>query len=154
MSKKKFKKEKEKKNRKEQDSLFNTLLALLDEMNGKAYSVQQIVKKLGVKKKSMIEEIFKMLDALEEEGAVEVLSNGFYKPTSKGVGGGSGGEGITGLVDHVNPRFAYIVTGETGVKDIYVRTTDLGSAMHGDTVKVAMLGRKTGESPREEWWRL
>ncbi len=141
MSKKKFKKEKEKRNRKENESVFQALLALLEEMNGKAYSVQQIVKKLGVKKKSMIEEVFKMLDALEEEGSVEVLSNGFYKPAAKGKGG------ITGIVDHVNPRFAYIVTGEEGVKDIYVRTSDLGSALHGDTVKVAMLGRKTGESP-------
>lgn len=140
MSKKKFKKEKEKRTRKEQGGMYSTLLVFLEEMSGKAYSPQQIIKKLGLKKKSLIEDLFKLLDALEEEGKVEQLSSGHYKSTQKK-------KAVTGIVDHVNPRFGYIATGMEGQKDIYVRSQDLGSAIHGDTVEVSISNRKTGENP-------
>lgn len=140
MSKKKFKKEKEKKNKKEQGGMYSSLLILLEEMSGKSYSPQQLIKKLGLKKKSLIEDLFKLLDALEEEGKVEQLSSGQYKSTRKK-------KSLSGLVDHVNPRFAYIVTGIEGQKDIYVRSADLASAIHGDTVEVELSNRKTGENP-------
>lgn len=140
MSKKKFIKEKEKRNKKETGGMYNSLMSLLEEMAGKAYSVPQLVKKLGLKKKTLIEDLYKLLDSLEEEGAVEQLSSGQYKSSRKS-------KSFTGIVDHVNPRFAYVATGEEGKKDIYIRTQDLGSALHGDTVAVALSGRKTGESP-------
>ncbi len=140
MSKKKFKKEKEKKDKKEQGGMYSSLLILLEEMSGKSYSPQQLIKKLGLKKKSLIEDLFKLLDALEEEGKVEQLSSGQYKSTRKK-------KAMSGIVDHVNPRFAYIVTGIEGQKDIYVRSPDLGSAIHGDTVEVELSNRKTGENP-------
>lgn len=140
MSKEKFKKEKEKKNKKEQGGMYSSLLLLLEEMSGKSYSPQQLIKKLGLKKKSLIEDLFKLLDALEEEGRVEQLSSGQYKSTRKK-------KAMSGLVDHVNPRFAYIVTGIEGQKDIYVRSADLASAIHGDTVEIELSNRKTGENP-------
>jgi ribonuclease R len=140
MSKKKFKKEKEKKNKKEQSGMYSSLLLLLEEMAGKSYSPQQLVKKLGLKKKSLIDDLFKLLDALEEEGKVEQLSSGQYKSTRKS-------KTVTGIVDHVNPRFAYIVTSEEGTKDIYVRSPDLASAMHGDTVEVEISRKSVGASP-------
>ncbi len=142
MSKKKFKEKKEKRNKKEQGGMYSTLMLLLEEMAGKAYSPKELVKKLGLKKKSLIEDLYKLLDALEEEGKVEQLSSGHYKSTRT-----SKSKALTGIVDHVNPRFAYIVTGEEGKKDIYVRSQDLGSAIHGDTVEVAMTNKKTGSNP-------
>jgi len=91
MSKKKFKEKKEKKNKKEKGGMYSSLLVLLDEMAGKAYSVQQLVKKLGLKKKDLIEDLYKILDALEEEGKVQQLSNGQYKTNSVS-------QAITGIV--------------------------------------------------------
>ncbi len=140
MSKKKFKKEKEKKSKKEQGGMYSSLLILLEEMSGKSYSPQQLIKKLDLKKKSLIEDFFKLLDALEEEGKVEQLRSGQYTSTLKK-------KSMSGLVDHVNPRFAYIATGIEGQKDIYVRSADLASAIHGDTVEVELSNRKTGENP-------
>jgi len=140
MSKKKFKEKKEKKNKKEKGGMYSSLLVLLDEMAGKAYSVQQLVKKLGLKKKNLIEDLYKILDALEEEGKIERLSNGHYKTTRAS-------KSITGIVDHVNVRFAYVATGQEGMKDIYVRTSDLGSALHGDTVEVAVSKKRSGDNP-------
>ncbi len=142
MSKKKFKEKKETKDKKEKVGLYGSLLSLLDEMAGKAYSIQQIAKRLQVKKKSMIEDLYKLLDSLLEEGKIEQLSNGSYKTKSSKLG-----KSVVGIVDHVNPRFAYVATGEEGSKDIYVQLRDLGSALHGDTVKVTLLGRKNGASP-------
>jgi len=140
MSKKKFKEKKEKKNKKEKGGMYSSLLVLLDEMAGKAYSVQQLAKKLGLKKKDLIEDLYKILDALEGEGKVQQLSNGQYKTNSVS-------QAITGIVDHVNIRFAYIATGQEGMKDIYVRASDLGSALHGDTVEVAVSKKRSGDNP-------
>ncbi|MFM7853930.1 MAG: ribonuclease R, partial [Flammeovirgaceae bacterium] len=141
MSKKKLKQQKENKGRNEIRELFDSLLSFINSMEGKAYSVPQIAKKLQVKKKSLINELYEMLDSLVYEGKLDQLSNGSYKPAKSA-------KGIVGIVDHVNPRFAYVVTGEEGQKDIYVQTRDLGDAMHGDTVRVQLLsGKRSGSSP-------
>lgn len=139
MSKKKFKEKKDRKNRKEKSGMYSALITLLEE-TGKAYGAQQLVKKLGLKKKSLIEELYKLLDALALEGKIEQLSNDYYKITRSS-------QALTGIVDHVNIRFAYVVTGQEGMKDIYVRTSDLGSALHGDTVAVSVSKKKSGDNP-------
>lgn len=59
----------------------------------------------------------------------------------------SGGAVVEGVVDHVNPRFAYINTGIEGKKDIYVRTNDLRTALHGDRVEVEVSRKQSGENP-------
>lgn len=119
--------------------MYSALITLLEE-TGKAYGAQQLVKKLGLKKKSLIEELYKLLDALALEGKIEQLSNDYYKITRSS-------QALTGIVDHVNIRFAYVVTGQEGMKDIYVRTSDLGSALHGDTVAVSVSKKKSGDNP-------
>lgn len=139
MSKKKFKEKKDRKNKKEKSGMYSALITLLEE-TGKAYGVQQLVKKLGLKKKALIEELYKLLDALTLEGKIEQLSNDYYKITRTS-------QSLTGIVDHVNIRFAYVVTGQEGMKDIYVRTSDLGSALHGDTVAVVVSKKKSGDNP-------
>ncbi len=54
---------------------------------------------------------------------------------------------LEGTVDHVHPRFAYIVTGIEGKKDIYVKTHDLQTALHGDRVEVELFRGRHGENP-------
>jgi ribonuclease R len=142
MSKKKFKKVKEKRDKTERGSVRSSILALLEEMIGREYNPAQITKKLGVKKKSLIVDLYRILDQLEEEGLIIQTENGTYKSPKQGKS-----RSLTGMVDHVNPRFAYVVTGEEGVKDIYVKTRDLNSALHGDTVTVSLFGRSSGEHP-------
>jgi ribonuclease R len=143
MSKKKFKEKKETKNKKEKSGLYGSLLSLFSETSGKTYSVEQIAKKLQVKKKAFIEDLYNLLEALRKEGKIEQTSNGSYKA----VQSGKSSKSIVGIVDHVNPRFAYVSTGEEGSKDVYVQSRDLGSALHGDTVSVSLLGKKNGASP-------
>ncbi len=142
MSKKKFKKVKEKRTQKEKSGVRAGILALLEEMIGKEYNPAQIAKKLGVKKKSLIVDLYNILDHLEDEGLIVQTDEGTYKSPRTGKS-----RNITGTVDHVNPRFAYVVTGEEGVKDIYIKTRDLNTALHGDTVEVQLLGRSNGQNP-------
>jgi ribonuclease R len=141
MSKKKFKEKKEKKQKKEKSGLYSSLLSLLNESE-KGYNAQQLAKKLQVKKKTLIDDLYRILESLLEDGKVEQLSNGNFKAKRAAAG-----KGVVGIVDHVNPRFAYVATGEEGSKDIYIQSRDLGSAIHGDTVKVSLLGKKNGASP-------
>jgi ribonuclease R len=53
-------------------------------------------------------------------------------------------EGITGTVDHVSSRFAYVRIGERK-DDVYIDPRDLGSAVDGDTVKIDVFSTRHGE---------
>lgn len=139
MNKKKFKEKKNNRDKKEKSSISSSIRLLLEEHSGKAYSPQQISKKLGLKKKSLINELFVHLDDLVEKGKIEVLSNGSYKSNFKSTL-------MEGVVQHVNPKFAYIVVGNDH-PDIYVRSSDLATAIHNDKVSVELIHRKTGSSP-------
>ncbi len=139
MSKNKFKKIKDKKSIKEKSSVYSGILALLEEMVGKAYSTKQITKKLGIKKKSLITDLYRILDQLEEEGKIEQLGNGTYRSAGESVA-------LTGKVDHVNPRFAYVVV-DGLEKDVYVKSRDLGTAIHGDIVELNIFSSRKGANP-------
>src|SRR5882762_7761743 len=143
MSKKQFKKVKEKKDKKEKSGMHHAVLVLLEEDPSKALNPAQITRRLGLKKKALIKELYLLLDNMEDQGLIFQDDHGGYK--TKKHGGSLPGTGhanaLTGNVDHVNQRFAYI-TGNGEDNDIYVSTRDLRSAMHGDTVKVAVSSKR------------
>lgn len=143
MSKKKFKEKKERKHKDERKSLRQEMLELFDGNPGKAYDFKQIARKIGLKKKALNKDLFALLEELEEDGKIRQLPNGSFTTTRKP-------ETISGKLDHVNPRFAYVITGIPGMKDIYVRARDLGTALHGDQVEVELLNRSSGENPEGE----
>jgi ribonuclease R len=143
MSKKKFKERKEKKSKEEVKSLRKIILDIFEENPGKAYDFKQIARKTDSKKKELNKEIFKILDELVEDGKIKHLPTGSYASARKP-------KTVTGRVDHVNPRFAYIVTADPEAKDIYIKTADLASALHGDTVEVEMYKKSRGANPEGE----
>jgi ribonuclease R len=148
MSKKKFKKEKEKRDKKERGTMFGSLLQLMQENPGKSFKVDTLIRKLGLKKKALIEELFKLLDHLEADGELQQNAEGGYRFSKDSKVARTATDGtVTGIVDHVNARFAYIATGIEGAKDIYVKTPDLNTAMHGDTVNVKVSTKSAGASP-------
>jgi ribonuclease R len=143
MSKKKFNEKKEKKVKQEVSSLRKSIQDFLEENAGRAFDFKQIARKTTNKNKVQNKEIFEILEELIKESKIKLLPTGSYASTRKP-------KSITGIVDHVNPRFAYVSTGEADMKDIYVKTTDLASALHGDKVEVEVLKRKTGANPEGE----
>jgi ribonuclease R len=140
MSKKKFKERKAAKNKDEKDQLYKIIRDLLKGNPGKAYDFGTIARKAGAKKKALNKEIQSTLERLGKEGHVIELENGSYTTARRS-------DVVEGTVDHVNPKFAYVVTGIEGKKDIYVRTSDLNTALHGDRVEIEMSRRRTGDNP-------
>jgi ribonuclease R len=117
------------------------ILELFENNPGRAYSIKQITKKAGLKKRDDIKTATFIVYELEEGGRIQELPNGSYA-----VKGSSPGSQLTGIVDHVNARFAYVRIGE-GKSDVYVKTRDLGSAMDGDTVSLSTIPGRHGEHP-------
>ncbi len=143
---------KKKKDKKSKDDknvigrLRSNIINLLTENPGRAWSIKQIVKKLVLKKRDDIKTATFLIYELEDDGKVKELPNGSYVSTQSGESSSGGGAGITGIVDHVNPRFAYVRIGEDK-KDIYIKTSDLGSAVDGDTVTVSVFSKRSGANP-------
>jgi ribonuclease R len=138
MSKKKFQERKQKKQQPEGKSLRNAVLDFFDESPGASFGFRQVARQVGPKNKVANEQLFKILEELQASGKIHQLADGSYASLRKA-------DTVEGVVDHVNPKFAYINTGEE--TDVYVRTHDLGTAMHGDTVKVSILSNRKGDHP-------
>ncbi|HET9485810.1 MAG TPA: ribonuclease R [Chryseosolibacter sp.] len=112
------------------------ILNLLDAQAGRGLTLTQIIRKTGAKKKEDLKKIERFMDSLLQSGRVKQLSNGSFVSNQDE-------EGSTGVVDHVSSRFAYVDIGEE--KDVYIKAKDLGSAMHGDTVKITIYPTRHGE---------
>ncbi|SKC75716.1 ribonuclease R [Ohtaekwangia koreensis] len=140
MSKKKKETKSKKPKGKELKNLFlGSILEILDEASGKGYSIKQIIKKLGLKKREDIKQATHLVYELADDERIKELSNGSYTTNRQK-------EELTGIVDHVSSRFAYVRIGE-GKDDIYVKSRDMGSAVDGDTVKIEILPTRHGDHP-------
>ena len=135
MSKKKKSKDKSGKDTRSQ--LESAFLALLDQSQGKEYSLKQIVKKLSLKKKDDIKMLGHLIDDHLETERIQETKDGSYKSNRVE-------EEITGVVDHVSSRFAYIKIGKDE-PDIFIKGSDLGSAVDGDTVQIVIFPTRHGE---------
>ncbi|HYG00939.1 MAG TPA: ribonuclease R [Chryseosolibacter sp.] len=131
-------KKKQKKDKSHTSEVRSNILSLLDDPKGKALSLKQLIKKLGLKKKEDIKKAGQYLDELVDAGKVKELPNGTFTT-------GRSEEEVQGVVDHVSSRFAYVNTG--GELDIYIKASDLASAVDGDTVKVKVFSTRHGQHP-------
>ncbi len=100
------------------------------------YSYKQVIKKLGVKDKKTKNAVKSILEKMQKESSKK--SSGKSKREA-------GGKELTGTVDYVNPRHAFIIS-EDSEQDIYVRTENMMNAFDDDTVRVALFpqGKKGG----------
>lgn len=119
--------------------LKSRLLTLLDNNPDEAFSLKQIKRKLGFKRKDIVRQVPEALVALKEESRIEVLNGDLYKSNRGEVE-------TTGVVDHVNSRFAYIIC-ENLEDDVYIKTDDLSDAWDGDTVKIHLFRHRKGRRP-------
>ncbi|MDZ4714016.1 MAG: ribonuclease R [Cytophagales bacterium] len=138
MSKKKFNERKKKKDAVESGSMSKSLVLFFEENLGDSFHFKQIARELSPKNKSANKELFSLLDEMESSGKITQLADGSYASTKKA-------STLEGKVDHVNPRFAYIVSGDDN--DVYVKTQDLATAMHGDIVRISIISQRKGQRP-------
>lgn len=119
--------------------LAPAIMELFGTTPGKAYTIKQIARKLGLKKKDDVKQATVLVHQLAAQGKLRQLADGSYsviQTSSEAVG----------QVDHVNSRFAYVRIGEDH-PDIYIKDRDLNSAVDGDTVRVAIYRTRHGEHP-------
>ncbi len=122
---------------------------LFEQNSGDSFSVKQIFSKCGIHDKNGRREAMGYLLEMEHEGFLNQEQNGNFKITETRIAAG-----ITGRVDHVNKRFAYVVSPELD-DDIWVKTEDLMSAIDGDTVEVKINKKgKDGSKPEGRVIRL
>src|SRR5687767_11023434 len=101
MSKKdKHSKSKKSKAKEFQQTLRENILQLLESRPGKGLTVAQILKKLTLKKRDDIKQATLIIYGLENDNLIREQSNGSFVSAREL-------EAFTGIVDHVNSRFAY-----------------------------------------------
>jgi ribonuclease R len=120
-------------------SLQTIILELLSERPEKAYSIHQIAKKIGLKKRDDIKKVAHLIFELEAQDLLKEVGSGNYTANVQT-------ERITGIVDHVSSRFAYVLIGNDR-PDVYVKADDLGTAFDGDTVVIDIFKTRHGEHP-------
>jgi ribonuclease R len=113
---------------------------LLNQNVTQSYSIRQIIRKFGVRDKKSKELVVEAVLTMENNGTIMQLSNGSFKSVKELTE-------ISGRVDYVNPRFAFIVSEETEI-DVKVYSKNLKNALDGDIVRVQIIS--TGEDGRSE----
>ncbi len=139
-SKKTKGKKQPKKNIKGLPDLKNEVLQILDFNLHKSFTVRNIAKALQSNSAETKKYVEKVLNELLNEGKIEKAARNSYISLKQP-------EYITGKIDHVNPRVAYLVAEEREV-DIIIKAKDLKGAFHGDIVKVVTT--KKNKDGREE----
>ncbi len=120
--------------------LKNEIQQILDFNVHKSYTVRNIAKALQSNTAETKKYIDRILNELLSEGKIEKASRNSFVSIKEP-------DYITGKVDHVNPRVAYIIVEDREV-DIIVKANNLKGAFHGDIVKVVVT--KKNKEGREE----
>ena len=124
-------KKKAKKGGKKRPSKAQNVKAVLADFfksNSESYSYRQILKLLGIRDMHSKEAIKDLLFSMESKGIVSRNREGKWE-------GKIAPEEYTGVLDHVNARFAYVVV-EGLEEDIWVKKENLNYAVDGDEVLV------------------
>lgn len=124
------------------EQLKQNILQFINNNPRGGYSIKLITKKLSIRDKKSKDLVPEILFELERQGHVNRLRNGSFKSARKEKTASE----VTGIVDHVNPKFAYIVSPDSE-EDIWVKTEFLKYAFDGDTVRVKVFHGRKGRRP-------
>ena len=111
------------------------------ERSDESFSYRGLIKILGLRDAKSKETLKDILFSLEAKGKIRRNAQGQFQSSLEP-------KVVVGKVDHVNPRFAYIISEETE-EDIWVKTDDLMYAVDGDSVEVR-LTKLSGKGFRPE----
>jgi ribonuclease R len=111
-------------------SLKTKIKQLLNAQAPASFTEKHLIKKLGFRQQAVNNLIPAALKELVTYEHIRLQPDGTYTSLQDP-------DYVEGRVDHVNSRFAYIVTAKDE-EDIYVKTQHLMGAIDGDTVRVAV----------------
>ncbi len=112
------------------NELKQKVTQLLNTNTSRGYTFKQLLQVLTISDKATKKALDEVLDSLERGGEIR-------KAGKSGYSSNDTAETITGVVDFVNPRSAFIVSPDVE-DDVVVKAEDLMYAMDGDTVKVML----------------
>ncbi|MEQ6121423.1 ribonuclease R [Reichenbachiella sp. MALMAid0571] len=104
---------------------------------GQTFSIRQIINKTGIRDLQSKELAFNVVMDMADDNEILKLRNNSFRSKAEAVS-------IVGRVDHVNKRFAYVIS-EDAEEDIWVKTEDLKSAIDGDIVSVQLKASRNGK---------
>jgi ribonuclease R len=136
-----------KKNKDQEKSKVNykeIILSFFEQYKSKPFSIKQLINKLNFKSDSQRTDLADNLEKLVNSGSVTKLRNGTFRHNAKAVF-------ITGRVDFVNPRFAYVISPESK-EDLWISANKLNFAFDGDIVKAMVYtdAQKKDKKPEGE----
>lgn len=119
--------------------LKQKILNLIKEHPSRTFSEKQIIRTLNIKQKHLKSNVDSILLTLLREDKIQLTDDGRFCVIK------SGNE-ITGKVDYVNQRFAFIISDEIE-EDVLVRSEDLKTALDDDLVRVKIFSVKKDGRP-------
>lgn len=119
------------------NDLVPTLRHYFDTNPHQGISIKQLCRKLDIRSRNQKDRLAKVLEEMAEFGEIILDKEGYYRNSSAQ-------EIMEGIVDFVNPRFAFVVC-EGLEDDIWINADDLMFALDGDRVKVRILPMRSGK---------
>ena len=113
--------------------LLQQVLAAVRSAGHAGITSQQLALQLGIKDKGQRYLIFDAIDLLLDEGRIESGKKGRYTATG-------GKDTQEGTIDIIASGAGYVRLGVVGGEDVYVQQRDTGTALHGDTVVIKLVG--------------
>ncbi len=119
------------------------IMTLFEKHQSESFNVKQLGRKLGVKGKKNQQHLLDNLLDLENRNKLVQIEPAVFKLAT------SNQKVISGRVDFVNPRFAFIVS-EDSEQDIKVSVNDMNGAFDKDIVRVAVYKSRGDRNPEGE----
>jgi ribonuclease R len=111
-----------------QDNIKKEIFEFFEVNDDRSYSLNQVIKAFAVRDRDMKILVGHLMEKLFKERLLIKHENGTYQLDNQE-------DYVEGIVDHVNPRFAFIRV-EGRDDDIYIDAKNLKNAIDGDLVKV------------------
>ncbi|MDI9860362.1 ribonuclease R family protein [Flectobacillus roseus] len=135
-------KQKNSKEERFRESVKNEILSFFELNDDRSWSLNQVHKAFAVRDRSTKELFATLVEVLTKDKKLIRQKDGNYiidRVT----------EFVTGKVDHVNARFAFVVV-EGREDDVWISNQDLNGAIDGDIVKVLISAKRKKGSDRAE----
>lgn len=122
--------------------LNEEILSAFRKTGSKPLNYKQIAKAINIDDHTGRQKIIEALHVLQGSGTIEEEGHGKYVLKQKGVQ-------IIGKVDKTASGAGYIISDQSE-QDIYINSSNLNGALHGDTVKVFCFAEREGKKPEGE----
>lgn len=133
------------KSRYDPKKLQRQIIDYLDQNIHKVYTSKQIIKRLNIRDQPSKAAVLPLLESLYNRGKIDKIRHSYKSKKEAKV--------IAGKVDHVNPRFAYVIT-NSEYGDVWVKNDNLRFAIDGDIVEVSVSPNRHGKRPEGRVHRI